>query len=488
MLERTLEDIVPTWFQRIFPPPNLDDADEERTEFVRHFYLLFALIIVTCLALIPTFILFGRWVDALMVFAFLIFSVFILWYLPNLDLTRMAAFMAWGAYLCIVGGVFVVAPLGIYNPSLAMLYPVMIFTAFFSPQNLRRFAIASFLGYLVLYLSSFVFDYIVPHDQAIIDLLMAFLGITLAFSYLSFSIGRLVNHSRQMNEQQAQLLLQQNELVEYRDHLKELVVRRTADLEAAKDAAESANQTKTLFLSNMSQELRTPLDQIVAYSQLAQETLKRNALALPPDLRNEIQGDLIRLDDSGQKLRYMINRILDFSNLESGHVEVVRAAVLLQEILTAVDERIRPLLERKKLEYTVHNHFDADKQIVTDAHKLEQILFNLLDNSIKFTEEGRVSLMVRMVPTFDRGEEKQYLWFAIQDTGIGIPNGKLGDIFQPFDQAADSQQKQFGGTGLGLSFSQNLSKALGGYIDCSSTEGEGSTFNVYLPDFPLNDA
>ncbi len=230
--------------------------------------------------------------------------------------------------------------------------------------------------------------------------------------------------------------------------------------------AEGATRVKSQFLANMSHELRTPMNAILGYSEMLIEDCA--------DLGEgeDFASDLKKIHGAGTHLLALINDILDLSKVEAGKVEVFLEDFELAALLDNVEATVRPLIERRGNQLIRQ----VDPDIVTlhgDVTRTRQILFNLLSNAAKFTENGTITLKVRT--------ETDGVVFAVHDTGIGMSEEQLSKLFTPFTQADASTTRKYGGTGLGLSLSREFARLLGGDIVVESTIGEGSTFTLRLP-------
>ncbi len=251
------------------------------------------------------------------------------------------------------------------------------------------------------------------------------------------------------------------------------VTARVETMEALKDAraqAESADRAKSAFLANMSHEIRTPLNGIVGVAQLLDSTAVTDA-----------QREYVNiLQASSDTLLTLINDILDLSKIEAGHLDLAPErfcpATLARESLDLVCFKAR----EKNLDFVLDVAPSVPEGVVGDDARLRQVLLNLLSNAIKFTPEGQVTL--RVTASAVAGDAAA-LTFAVEDQGIGIPEGKLDSLFQRFNQLDTSRTKRYGGTGLGLAISKQLIGLMGGTIGATSTPGEGSTFTftVTLP-------
>jgi PAS domain S-box-containing protein len=254
------------------------------------------------------------------------------------------------------------------------------------------------------------------------------------------------------------------ELERYRDHLEELVGERTLELQRANDALQSATDAKDTFLASMSHELRTPLNSIIGFSGIMLQ-----GLAGP---LNEEQGKQLKMVNSaGHHLLDLINDVLDLVKIEAGHAAPNLESVRIADVLDSVEGIIRPLADEKRLELS--SSASGDLTIVTDRRRLEQILINLLSNSVKFTSEGSISIVV--IPAEDT------VRFEISDTGVGIAQDALESIFDEFVQIERADRLRPDGTGLGLAISRRLAGLLGGRVFARSQAGVGSVFVLELP-------
>ncbi len=249
--------------------------------------------------------------------------------------------------------------------------------------------------------------------------------------------------------------------------LERKVEERTYELEAAKVRAEAADRTKSAFLATMSHELRTPLNSIIGFTGIVLQ-----GLAGP--LTAEQSKQLGMVKGSARHLLELINDVLDISRIEAGQLEVRRAPFDLEASVERVAASVAPFAARKGLELKVTV---APTPIESDQRRVEQILLNVVNNAIKFTEGGSVSVSIEHVST----AQPPVVRVHVTDTGMGIRKEDLDQLFQPFRQVDSGLQRHHEGTGLGLAISRRLSGLLGGSIDAESVPGQGSRFTLTLP-------
>ncbi|WP_156460329.1 ATP-binding protein [Devosia sp. Root635] len=236
-------------------------------------------------------------------------------------------------------------------------------------------------------------------------------------------------------------------------------------LTSAKDDAERANGAKSEFLAKMSHELRTPLNAVLGYSEILLEDAEL-------DGRGEQIADLQKISAAGKHLLAMVNDILDISKIEAGKMALHMENVDLDKLIDDVEATARPLAAKNTNSFVVERGSSLGT-MRADATKLRQAIFNLLSNAAKFTQNGQITLAVQ--------RNGEWMEIAVADTGIGISQDQQKALFSNFTQANSKIAAVYGGTGLGLSLSQNLCRLMGGQIEIESELGKGSRFTIRVP-------
>lgn len=274
-----------------------------------------------------------------------------------------------------------------------------------------------------------------------------------------------VNELKQLNDeyqkQNLQVKKQNEQLLELSEQLKN----KAAELAFQKEKAEESTRLKSQFLASMSHELRTPMNSILGLTELILDKAQLGG-------KNKERLEVVLR--SGKRLMSLINDILDLSKIEAGKMEIREEDLLLEELIEEVANTATPLALEKGLSFNVKRNCNTRLVLNTDRGKVAQVLINLIGNAIKFTEKGKIELLVAL------NTDKE-LQFTVSDTGIGISDEDKKVIFEEFRQLDGTTSRKFGGTGLGLAISKKILGLLGGKIWVASIEGEGSVFSFTIP-------
>ncbi len=342
------------------------------------------------------------------------------------------------------------------NLLIPLVYPLIIFIVLFAsfatgmgvaagPSNAEHMAMLAFIG----------------HPVVVISLLVLSAFLTIAASYYFF-------HNRRYP------VLRMKEVLRDIEKSRDAILNENKDLEQARlelaqraSRMEKANKNRSEFLSTMSHEIRTPLNAIVNSANLL----------LYENPRKDQLENLEILKFSGESLLRLINGILDYSRIDSGKIELEYVFFDLRKILESIRHSLEPEARKKRLKMELVITDNIPLIINGDPGRLAQVLFNLVGNAVKFTEQGKVSVTVAVAGD---SEDMVELMFRVQDTGIGIPEEMQDKIFDAFTQAGSSITRQYGGTGLGLSISKMLVELQGGRMELESQPGKGSIFTFFL--------
>lgn len=261
---------------------------------------------------------------------------------------------------------------------------------------------------------------------------------------------------------------------EVMEELRSREAERTEEMRKAKITADEANEAKSAFLAVVSHEIRTPMTGIMGMIRILEDS----------DLTEEQGEYLMTIKDSGDAMLALLNDILDFSKIEEGGMTLENIEFDLNRVLNGVQMLMKGHADQKGVGLRLNIHENVPSMLYGDPTRLRQVILNLVGNALKFTTKGHVGINVFIDPNNEinqQGEGRCAIYFAVEDTGVGISEEAQSNLFKPFSQADSSISRKYGGTGLGLSICKRLVEAMGGQINLKSREGAGSTFFFTLP-------
>lgn len=352
-------------------------------------------------------------------------------------------------------------------------------------KGFNRFAISAI--FITVIVSLIFIEYF--HPEYVIDYSNEkekFLDIGFTITYMSIMLTLIVSFlmtnyydEREKVLAQRDTILDQNkeieatklDLIKYQEHLEDQVKERTKELEIAKEKAEESDRLKTAFLSNMSHEIRTPMNSIIGFSQL----MKSRTLSEEKQLE---YIDII--SKKGYFLMNIINDIIDVAKIEANKINIINSPTNINDLLKEIEVTFINNIPNEKLNLKLINDSNNSQQEIyalTDNIRIKQVLSNLVDNAIKNTNTG----YIRFGVDFTKYDDVEYLKFYVKDSGIGIPEDKINIIFDRFRQIDESNTREIGGTGLGLTISKKLVELLGGTLWVKSIINIGSEFYFTIP-------
>ncbi len=269
-----------------------------------------------------------------------------------------------------------------------------------------------------------------------------------------------------ISKQNVEIKKRSDELLEHKNHLEEIVQQRTAALVKAKEKAEESDRLKSAFLNNVSHEFRTPMNGIIGFSSFLTE----------PNLSPDIQEEYASLiNQSCRQLLNVVNDTVEISKVQSRQTEITKSAVNVVDIINNTIDGFSDFAEQKSIKIKLHNAIDrVNAEIISDEYKFERIVWHLIDNALKFSYSGQITITLKTT-------EQHQLFFQVEDTGIGIPVSLQDVVFDPYRQVEIGNTKRFGGVGVGLSLTKAYVNMLGGEISLKSEKDKGTIVSLTLP-------
>ncbi|MEX2478990.1 MAG: ATP-binding protein [Gracilimonas sp.] len=326
------------------------------------------------------------------------------------------------------------------------------------------------VGILLSILSYFILDYIIFDRINISESgfsLVRWAVLTGSFVTTWLIFNTFSQFKENAEQQTIELLEKEKELNQELSQKQEKLETYIGQLEVATEELAKSTKAKSEFLATMSHEIRTPMNAILGMTHLLKQDSPRKDQVEPINI----------LDFSGKTLLSLIDDVLDFSKIEAGKIEFESIEFELDKLIDVIMESFKASASKKGIELVNSIDENTRNTLIGDPARLTQILNNLVSNALKFTEDGEVKLAVETVGDYD---DAVRLRFSVIDTGIGIEEDRLDTIFESFTQASQNTKRLFGGTGLGLTISKQLTELQGGQITVESEEGKGSTFMVEI--------
>ena len=448
---------VKTLFKAVITPPRVDDEQQNLLAQTLHYLLILAVFLSGGYAVLTSFIA-DEPSGAILSGGMMVISGFLFWLLRQGRIQLVSRVLVISAYLAIMTTLFMNG--GVRDEAALVLIALLSIAGF-----LWGMRVVIPLGALTAVLLIIIFWaerlQLIPEEEHLVpvatdELVLALIAVFVT-TIILYQIARQIIQNNEKIEAQARFVNEKNRQLEATQQA--LIV--------AKEQAEEANRSRSVFFSRISHDFRTPLSSILGLT----THLQHHESALTLAERQEL---LQAIEHSGTHLLNLINDLLDISRLEAKELTLNSYPFVLSAVVSNVTSMLRVMAEDKGLQLRLHIDDALPEIIEADEQRLKQILINLVGNGIKFTQEGEVALWVTAV-----SHPTPAIRFEVKDTGCGIAPEDLDKIFAPFVQIGDKQQ--FAGTGLGLAISKYLVEAMGSTLHMKSQQGEGSSFWFELP-------